>query len=185
MLKTIIILLLLGLLTDPVISFGTHSPNWAGYTATHLGYLTAVSGCWYVQTALSSPQPRKSSQWIGIGGWQLSSPELIQIGTDSDYFVSSNPAWYEKLPNGPQGLFTVSSGDEICASIKMQSFNPSTNETKWNMTITDVKSGAKAIDVPNGQGITTNKTYTNSIEQNSVDWIDERQSQSASPPQRI
>lgn len=101
----------------------TQSSNWAGYAVHHRGVrFSRVSGTWTQPRATCTPgEPTYSSVWVGIGGYDLDSQALEQIGTESDCTASGravSSAWYELVPSASHGVkMTVSPGDRIRAGV--------------------------------------------------------------------
>jgi len=101
----------------------TQSSNWAGYAVHRSGvHLTKVTGTWTQPSATCTPgQATYSSAWVGIGGYDLSSRALEQIGTESDCTASGravSSAWYELVPSASHDIkLTVRPGDRVRAAV--------------------------------------------------------------------
>jgi hypothetical protein len=106
------------------------STNWAGYAvrSTDPGApinFTSVTGTW-TQTAAtcgSGDASAASAIWVGLGGYDLKSQALEQIGTDADCTRSGSPryyAWYELVPSPPVNLtLKINPGDLITTSVNI------------------------------------------------------------------
>jgi len=110
----------------PAASAGTsESTNWAGYAIHRSGVrFDKVLGTWIEpQPTCSAHEPTYSSIWVGIGGYDLSSEALEQIGTDADCSASgrvSSSAWYELVPAPSRAIkLRVSPGDRIRAAVSI------------------------------------------------------------------
>ena len=104
------------------------STNWAGYAAvgpTSAAALsfTSVTGTWTQPAASCTPSDTAASSaiWVGLGGYDLSSHALEQIGTDADCDSSGSPlsyAWYEAVPAPRVTLgIRIRPGDVITATV--------------------------------------------------------------------
>jgi Peptidase A4 family len=102
------------------------SSNWAGYAVHHNGVrFTSVTGSWTQPTATcTAGQATYSSAWVGIGGYELSSQALEQIGTESDCTASGHAvssAWYELVPSASRTIaMTVHAGDRMRAGVTVR-----------------------------------------------------------------
>src|SRR4029077_10616361 len=76
-------------------SAGWASSNWSGYAKT--GTYTKVTAAWVVPSVAKSRKASYSSQWVGIDGFNNSN--LIQTGTEADYYNGSGP--YRGLVESP------------------------------------------------------------------------------------
>ena len=101
----------------------TASTNWAGYAVHRSGvHFRFVAGSWIQPQVTCNPgRASYSSVWIGVGGYDVSSPALEQIGTELDCTaggrVISN-VWYELVPAPARVTkLTVAPGDRIQASV--------------------------------------------------------------------
>lgn len=134
---------------------GWASSNWSGYAVTGSTY-SSVTAKWTVPTVAPSKKATFSADWVGIDGFNNS--DLIQTGTESDYFNHSAhyDAWWEILPSAETVIpsIAVKPGDTITASVTKLS------GSAWRITITD-----------GGQSFTTTQTYTGP--QTSAEWIEE------------
>lgn len=146
--------------TQPSTVAAYQSTNWAGYLAAG-GSFTAMTGTW----TASNPSPTSTTSesgdgtWIGIGG--ITTPDLIQIGTQNTIAPSgviSTSAFYELLPAGAVGIasVTVRPGDTISASII------ETAKNQWTISITNVTIG---------RTFSTVVSYASSY--SSAEWIQE------------
>jgi hypothetical protein len=103
----------------------TDSSNWAGYAIHRSGVrFRTVLGSWTQPRAVcTAGRATYSSVWVGLGGYNLSSPALEQIGTELDCTaggrVVSN-AWYELVPAASRTTkLTVAPGDRVRASVSV------------------------------------------------------------------
>lgn len=135
------------------------SYNWAGYVlATQQGGVTEVGATWTVPSLDCSGSPTNASDadWVGVDGATTNS--LFQTGVDSSCTngQQTSTAWWEELPATAQGVFTVSPGDSITASVSEVSSGV------WQYSITDDS---------------TNQTSSASMPysgvMSSADWIEE------------
>jgi hypothetical protein len=111
-------------------------PHWSGYTFPTSG-VTGVRAQWREPLVTGSPGMEEFT-WVGIGGWDETGSNLIQVGTFA-YFPPAGGIhqgiWYETLPpNLAQfPLINVHPGDQIFASIELTQTNPQT----WHMLLVD------------------------------------------------
>jgi hypothetical protein len=99
----------------------TDSDNWTGYVSAQPGqptYYTNVQATW-TQPSISSTTCSNASHltWVGIGGYNTNSTQLLQDGTDQN-----NQPWFEYLGASggvPRQIFpnsiTINSGDSVLA----------------------------------------------------------------------
>lgn len=99
------------------------SDNWAGYAAhgnnTHF---KQVSAAWVQPKATcTGGNVTYSSFWVGIGGYDLNSSAMEQMGTELDCNgngTQAASAWYELVPAPPRAIdMTVRSGDVITSTV--------------------------------------------------------------------
>src|SRR5438876_5270346 len=136
---------------------GWASSNWSGYAITGSGF-RAIRGHWGVPAVSATRNATYSSSWIGIDGFN--NPDLIQTGTEQDYYNGSAHyrAWWEILP-APETVIpsiTVHPHDQMSASIAQGS------GSNWTITITDHSTG---------KSFTIVQTYSGP--QASAEWIQE------------
>jgi hypothetical protein len=99
------------------------SSNWAGYAVHRPGVrFRTVIGSWTQPQVTCTPgRATYSSVWVGIGGYDLSSPALEQIGTELDCTAAGrvvSDVWYELVPAASRTTkLAVSPGDRIRASV--------------------------------------------------------------------
>jgi Peptidase A4 family len=99
------------------------SANWSGYAVHRPGVkFTTVSGSWTQPSATCSPGHRTySAFWVGLGGYDLSSNSLEQIGTEVDCSASGqvrSSAWYELVPAASRAIsLRVRPGDAIRVTV--------------------------------------------------------------------
>lgn len=113
------------------------SPNWCGYTFPRTG-LTGIRAQWR-EPDVSGPADAIEVTWIGIGGWDYTYNNIVQIGTyGSPNANGSHRVWYETLPPNRFQFtpVTVAPGDDVYASIELSSTNPQT----WSLLLIDVTS---------------------------------------------
>jgi peptidase A4-like protein len=99
------------------------SSNWAGY-AVHRGNVrfTRAGGAWrQPKVTCTRGNPTYSAVWVGIGGFDLASEALEQIGTEVDCTPSghvSSSAWYELVPAPSETIgLRVRPGDSMSATV--------------------------------------------------------------------
>jgi hypothetical protein len=106
------------------------SSNWAGYAVTSANpstpiSFTSVTGTWTQTTANCTGNEASSASafWVGLGGYDVESQALEQIGTDADCSASGQPsyyAWWELVPDPPSNLkLKIRPGDTITASVNV------------------------------------------------------------------
>jgi hypothetical protein len=115
------------------------SPNWCGYTVPTAG-IDAVRADWN-QPAIAGQPNANIYVWIGVGGWDATYNQLIQIGTLAyiypDGHWENNDVWYETLPQNNQlTTLYVTPGDHMHAIMQLAPGSP----THWTLAITDVTS---------------------------------------------
>jgi hypothetical protein len=118
------------------------STHWAGYTFPTKS-VTGVRAEWKEPNVSGNPIAEEFT-WIGIGGWDYTLNNIIQIGTFA-YFPSGNQinqgVWYEMVPDQQKAQFAqypVSPGDQIFASIVQTQTSPQ----MWEMVLVDANTGA-------------------------------------------
>jgi hypothetical protein len=99
------------------------SSNWSGY-AVHRGgvHFKHIAATWRQPSATCQPgNPTYSAIWVGLGGFNLSSNALEQIGTEVDCSRSGrivSSAWYELVPAASRNIrLAVRPGDLMQASV--------------------------------------------------------------------
>jgi Peptidase A4 family len=111
-----------------------------------------------VQAVSRTKKRTFSSQWVGIDGFN--NGDLIQTGTESDYFSGSAhyDAWWEILPAAETVIpsLPVHPGDHMSASVTRNA-----NAT-WTLSITDTTTGGSFSTVQAYNGPRT-----------SAEWIEE------------
>lgn len=115
------------------------SEHWTGYTFPASG-VTGVRAQWSEPTVTGAFRAEEFI-WVGIGGWNETVQNIIQIGTFA-YFPGGNQIhqgiWYQLIPglrHPYYPLIGVNPGDEIAASIVQL------RPQKWRMSLTDVSNG--------------------------------------------
>jgi Peptidase A4 family len=111
-------------LAVPMASANTRiSANWSGYAAHRSGVkFSRVSGSWTQPNATCTPGHKTySAFWVGLGGYNVTSNSLEQIGTEVDCTASGavrSTAWYELVPAGSRAIrIAVQPGDAMRASV--------------------------------------------------------------------
>ena len=108
----------------------TTSSNWAGYAAIGADSsspltFTSATGTWTQATATCTAGAGESASavWVGLGGYDLESQALEQLGTDADCSSSGKPSyymWYELVPDPPVNVkLKIRPGDTITASVNV------------------------------------------------------------------
>jgi hypothetical protein len=103
----------------------TDSSNWAGYAIHRSGvrFRTVVGSWTQPRATCTAGRATYSSVWVGIGGYDVSSPALEQIGTELDCTAGGRAVsnvWYELVPAPSRtAQLTVAPGDRIQASVSV------------------------------------------------------------------
>lgn len=97
------------------------STNWSGYVAHGVRFRSATA-LWTQPTLRCTPgQQTYSAAWVGLGGYNLTSKALEQVGTEADCTASGNQtstAWYELVPAPSRPLaMTVHPGDVMAGHV--------------------------------------------------------------------
>ncbi len=101
------------------------SSNWSGYAVHRSGIrFSTVSGSWIQPSATCTPGHRSfSAFWVGLGGYDLRSSSLEQIGTEVDCSVAGavrSSAWYELVPAASRTIrLRVRPGDAMTARVTL------------------------------------------------------------------
>jgi hypothetical protein len=99
------------------------SSNWAGYAAhSSRLHFTRVVGTWRQPSALCvAGTSTYSSEWVGLGGYAVTSSALEQIGSELDCSASGklvSTVWYELVPAPSRNIrMTVAPGDQLAAAV--------------------------------------------------------------------
>jgi hypothetical protein len=122
--------------TRPAGWFTTTSPNWSGYTLPR-GIISGVRAQWTEPQVSNQVPGAYMVTWIGVGGWDQSYNNIVQIGTRA--YVSNgqvvHDVWYETLPpNQWYSLGTIASGDTVTASVTLEAGSTQ----KWNLALVDL-----------------------------------------------
>ena len=139
------------------------TPRWAGYTASSSSVIPQVGADWTVPTLTCAPGENSvSAAWIGNSWPNLSTDQLVQIGTADDCAdgVPYYRAFWEFYPVGNAQFFSmsVSAGDQITASI-------SDSGGTWTAVVTDVTTGMTGVSVIGGNwGVEATGSSTLQIE---------------------
>src|SRR4051794_1942552 len=147
------------------------SSNWAGYAVMRDGVRFArVAGAWTMpHVDCSSAQTRWSAVWVGLGGYDDSSPALEQIGTEADCDSSGRAhysTWYELVPDVSHGArLRAAPGDRVSASVtvlghqvRLRLSNRTTGRAftrRLNAAAIDVTSAEWIVEAPSACGGST------------------------------
>lgn len=111
------------LLAPAALADSTQSSNWAGYAAhaSHVSY-SYVFGAWrQPSVSCTAGTPTYSSVWVGLGGYNINSNALEQIGSEVDCSATGrvvSTVWYELVPAPSRAIrMQVGPGDELTASV--------------------------------------------------------------------
>jgi hypothetical protein len=112
------------------------SQHWAGYTFPAQN-VTGVRAEW-TEPTVTGPTGSEEFVWLGIGGWNQTNSNIIQIGTFA-YFpgggVTHEGVWYQRVPVNQKAIFPlvgVGPGDHIYASVIRLPGG------EWRMSVDDV-----------------------------------------------
>ncbi len=105
----------------PAAAEASTSTNWSGYVA-HGAKFRGVSALWTQPTLTCTPgAPTYSAAWVGLGGYNLNSRALEQIGTEADCNSAGHEvstAWFELVPAPSRGLrMIVNPGDVMVGRV--------------------------------------------------------------------
>jgi hypothetical protein len=97
------------------------STNWSGYVA-HGVRFRRVTSLWTQPTLTCTPGDRSySAVWVGLGGYNLTSKALEQIGTEADCNTKGreiSTAWFELVPAPSRSLrMIVHPGDLMAGRV--------------------------------------------------------------------
>jgi hypothetical protein len=139
----------------------TISENWSGYAVTSTRKINYVHAE-FVQPAVTCPGDPKqyTSNWVGLDGFDNQTVE--QDGTFAycggpNWTTPKYVAWYEMYPAGSVGVFKVTPGDTISATVDYTG-------GKFVLTVADLTSGKSATD----------SAACSSCARASAEWIIER-----------
>jgi hypothetical protein len=123
----------------PTREFAKTSKTWAGYVVRSQPGFTAVRARW-VQPRVVCNRPGSSAAfWVGLGGANVDSQGLEQIGTSadcSDRMNLSYSAWYELIPSAPVDIsLEIHAGDAIEAGVELI-------DTTATLVLRDITTGA-------------------------------------------
>jgi hypothetical protein len=115
------------------------SRTWAGYVVRSGPGFTAVRARW-VQPRVVCNRPGSSAAfWVGLGGANVDSEGLEQIGTSADCSGRADlsySAWYELIPSPPVDIrLEIHAGDAIEAGVQMI-------DATATLTLRDITTGA-------------------------------------------
>lgn len=138
----------------------TVSENWSGYAVHRTGTsFKKVTASWQQPSGTCAQgEPTYSAFWVGLGGYDLNSDALEQIGTEFDCTASgaeSVSAWYELVPAPTRSIkLKVDPGDTLTASVTVVGSKVTldladkTRHKSFSKTITD-----HTIDVSSAEWI--------------------------------
>lgn len=136
------------------------SANWSGYAVHRSGVkFRKVSGSWTQPDATCSPGHKTySAFWVGLGGYNVTSNSLEQIGTEVDCTASGavrSTAWYELVPAGSRAIhIRVRPGDAMRASVVVVGHQVTVELRDMTRHRTFVKTlHAKTVDVTSAEWI--------------------------------
>jgi Peptidase A4 family len=151
---------LIGLSAAPALADTTMSSNWSGYAAHRSGVsFRRVAGTWTQPAARCVKGiPTYSAIWVGLGGFNLNSNALEQIGTEIDCNRSGgivSSAWFEMVPAASRTIhMRVRPGDTIQATVSASGRRVTltlidrTRHTRYEKTII-----ASALDLSSAEWI--------------------------------
>lgn len=122
--------------TQPAGWFTTTSPNWSGYTLPR-GIISGVRAQWAEPHVSNQVPGAYMVTWIGVGGWDQSYNNIVQIGTRATVEGGQvvHDVWYETLPpNHWYSLGTISAGDSVAASVTLEAGSTQ----KWDLALVDL-----------------------------------------------
>jgi hypothetical protein len=102
-----------------------NSLNWAGYAVHRPGVsFKEVSSAWKQPSVSCKPGNQTySAMWVGLGGYDMNSPALEQIGTEVDCNSNgkvASSAWYELVPSPSHTIpYAVRPGDTMAAKVSV------------------------------------------------------------------
>jgi len=111
----------LALFGAPAAAEASTSTNWSGYVA-HGPKFRSVSALWtQPRLTCTAGTPTYSAAWVGLGGYNLSSKALEQIGTEADCNGAGqevSTAWFELVPAPSRTVrMTVNPGDVMAGRV--------------------------------------------------------------------
>jgi hypothetical protein len=111
----------LALFGAPAAAEASTSTNWSGYVA-HGPKFRSVSALWtQPRLTCTAGTLTYSAAWVGLGGYNLNSKALEQIGTEADCNSAGNEvstAWFELVPAPSRGLrMIVNPGDVMAGHV--------------------------------------------------------------------
>ncbi len=122
--------------TQPAGWATTSSPNWSGYTFPQ-GQITGVRAQWTEPDVSNQVPGAYVVTWVGVGGWDQSYDNIVQIGTRAVVVGSQvvHDVWYETLPpNHWYSLGTIAAGDSVSASVVLEAGSTQ----KWDLSLVDL-----------------------------------------------
>lgn len=119
--------------------YGRH---WAGYVFRADG-VTGARARW-VQPAVTGRPDDEMFIWVGVGGWNETAENIVQVGTYAYLPKPSGDAghgvWYEIVPGLPHAVFArtpVSPGDVVEGSVEQTG----ARGRDWALRLTDLTNG--------------------------------------------
>lgn len=143
------------------------SSNWSGYAAIPSDEsvptsFSDVTGTWVQPKATCTVgRPSSSAFWVGIGGYDIASSSLQQLGTGIDCngntTTASYYAWWELVPASAQPIKTLKifAGDTITAAVLVSgqkitfSLRDLTRKTRFSKVLTT----AQALDTSSAEWV--------------------------------
>lgn len=122
--------------TQPAGWFTETSPNWSGYTLPR-GIISGVRAQWTEPQVSNQVPGAYMVTWIGVGGWDQSYNNIVQIGTRAVVYGGQvvHDVWYETLPpNHWYSLGTIAAGDTVAASVTLEAGSIQ----KWDLALIDL-----------------------------------------------
>lgn len=114
------------------------SSNWSGYTFPQSN-VTGVRAAWTEPTLSQLSANANVVAWVGIGGWNQSYNNIVQIGTRA-YVVGDQVldyVWYETLPPSHWIMMgAISPGDRVFASVELKRGSSQV----WDLSLVDLTS---------------------------------------------
>ncbi|HWF73149.1 MAG TPA: G1 family glutamic endopeptidase [Solirubrobacteraceae bacterium] len=157
-LRSLLLASALAVFGAPAVAEASTSTNWSGYVA-HGPKFRSASALWtQPKLTCTAGTQTYSAAWVGLGGYNLNSKALEQIGTEADCTGSGrqiSTAWFELVPAPSRTVkMTVNPGDVMAGHVTVVG-------DQVTMTLTDR---------------TRHKTYTRKVtvatlDVTSADWI--------------
>ena len=122
--------------TSPAGWTGVTSQNWCGYTFPQ-GNITGVRAQWTEPDISAQVPGAYVVTWVGIGGWDQSYNNIVQIGTRAAVLDGQvvHDVWYETLPpNRWYSLGTIAAHDSVAASVTLEAGSTQ----QWDLSLVDL-----------------------------------------------